>query len=143
MDLTWIVRGLTGGALIGLAASVLLVLNGRVTGISGIVNGLLSPALASERTWRVLFVLGLVGGGLLALPFLPNDDADTPALGVAIAAGALVGVGTRLANGCTSGHGVCGLSRLSGRSLVATLTFIATGAIAVLAARGHAVGVTP
>lgn len=135
------VRGAVGGALIGLSASLLLVLNGRVTGISGILNALLQPVAGEERTWRALFVVGLVFGGLIAGTwFSAGEEATLPSLPTAILAGVLVGVGTRLGNGCTSGHGVCGLSRLSVRSLVATLTFIATGAIAVLAMRGLSVG---
>ena len=128
--------------MIGLSASLLLVLNGRVSGISGILNALMRKPQSGELAWRVLFVLGLLAGGALGLPLLGNP-ATPPALPMALAAGALVGVGTRLANGCTSGHGVCGLSRLSVRSLAATLTFIATGALAVLATRGSVPGGTP
>ncbi len=134
MDWTWALRGLAGGAIIGASASLLLVLSGRVAGISGIVGGLLGAG--EERTWRALFVVGLLLGGALAMLVVPGAFASAPpAIGIAIAAGLLVGVGTKLGSGCTSGHGVCGLSRLSARSLVATLTFIATGAISVLAAR--------
>jgi len=141
MDLHWMLRGAVGGALIGLSASLLLVLNGRVTGISGILNSLLQPVAGVEWAWRALFVVGLLAGGLVAGAFLPSpDSAAIPGLPTAILAGILVGVGTRLGNGCTSGHGVCGLSRLSVRSLIATLTFIATGAVAVLAMRGLAAG---
>lgn len=137
MDEMWMVRGAVGGALIGVSASLVLAFSGRVTGISGILNGLMQRTSTSEVVWRSLFVAGLVIGGLIASVFVPGAYADTPpALGVAVVAGVLVGVGTRLGNGCTSGHGVCGLSRMSPRSLVATLTFIATGALAVLAARG-------
>jgi uncharacterized membrane protein YedE/YeeE len=134
MDWTWALRGLAGGAIIGASASLLLVLSGRVAGISGIVGGLLGAG--EDRTWRALFVGGLLLGGALAMLVVPGAFAGAPpAIGIAIAAGLLVGVGTKLGSGCTSGHGVCGLSRLSARSLVATLTFIATGAISVLAAR--------
>jgi uncharacterized membrane protein YedE/YeeE len=137
MDELWMMRGAVGGALIGVSASLVLAFSGRVTGISGIVNGLMQRTSAAEVTWRSLFVSGLVIGGLIASVFVPGAYSDPPpALGAAVLAGALVGVGTRLGNGCTSGHGVCGLSRMSPRSLVATLTFIATGALAVLAARG-------
>ncbi|HEX2875886.1 MAG TPA: YeeE/YedE thiosulfate transporter family protein [Polyangiaceae bacterium] len=132
---SWLVRGAVGGALIGLSASLMLVLNGRVTGISGILNGLMRPSEKAEAGWRALFVLGLIVGGALTLRALGND-ATPPPLATALLAGALVGVGTRIGNGCTSGHGVCGLSRLSPRSLAATLTFIATGALAVLATGG-------
>lgn len=132
--MTWVVRGLVGGALVGASASVLLLANGRVAGISGIVGGLLSPLSTEERRWRLLFVVGLVLAGVVAM-LLGSAAGTPPVLGVAIAAGLLVGVGTKLGNGCTSGHGVCGLSRLSPRSLVATLTFIGTGALAVVIAR--------
>lgn len=134
MDWTWALRGLAGGAIIGASASLLLVLSGRVAGISGIVAGL--AAAGEERIWRALFVIGLLLGGAAAMLVAPGAFAGAPpALGIAIVAGLLVGIGTQLGSGCTSGHGVCGLSRLSARSLVATLTFIATGAVAVLAAR--------
>lgn len=129
-------RGLGGGALIGMSASLMLVLAGRVTGISGMLNALMAPAEHGERRWRILFLVGLVAGGVVASAFVPGAFTGAmPGLGLAAAAGALVGVGTRIGNGCTSGHGVCGISRLSVRSLVATLTFIATGALAVLALR--------
>lgn len=143
MDVSWMVRGVVGGALIGLSASLLLVLNGRITGISGVLHALLSPLRGVELAWRLLFVLGLVLGGLVAMGLVPTAQGASPGLATALVAGALVGVGTRLGNGCTSGHGVCGLSRLSARSLVATLTFITTGAIAVLAMRGLPSGEAP
>jgi len=119
---------LAGGALIGVSASMMLLLNGRVAGVSGIVGGCLTP-MRSEGAWRVTFVAGLVVGGLLLMLFAPQAisfalDRSIPALAVA---GLLVGFGTRLGSGCTSGHGVCGLSRGSIRSLVATLTFMAAG----------------
>jgi len=136
MDELWMLRGAVGGALIGVSASLVLAFNGRVTGISGILNGLMQRADASELGWRALFVVGLVVGGLIAAAFVPGAYSDpAPSFGVAVLAGALVGVGTRLGNGCTSGHGVCGLSRLSVRSLVATVNFIAPGAIARIPAR--------
>ncbi len=135
MDWSWALRGLLGGAMIGASASLLWVLNGRVAGVSGILGGLIGQQ-GEERRWRALFVLGLVLGGGIAAGLVPGAlPASPPALGVALAAGALVGVGTQLGSGCTSGHGVCGLSRLSVRSLVATVTFIATGALAVLVSR--------
>ncbi len=113
---------LAGGALIGASASLLLMGEGRVAGISGIVAGLLA-----ER-WRALFVVGLVAGGVLMRIFLPLSFGEAVvSLPLAIAAGLLVGVGTKLGSGCTSGHGVCGISRFSKRSIVATLTFMATG----------------
>ncbi|XAH21221.1 YeeE/YedE family protein [Xylophilus sp. GW821-FHT01B05] len=131
---------LAGGALIGLAAALLLLLNGRIAGISGIVGGLLGRSVAGDRLWRVLFVAGL----LLAVPLwhafgalpLPHIAAGTPTL---IAAGLLVGLGTRYGAGCTSGHGVCGLSRGSPRSLVATAAFMAAGFATVYLVR-HLLG---
>jgi uncharacterized membrane protein YedE/YeeE len=121
-----------GGALIGLSAALLMLFNGRIAGISGIFGGLLRPA-TGEFGWRLAFVLGLVGGGVGLAAALPGyfavDIARSPL--AVIAAGLLVGFGTRLGSGCTSGHGVCGISRFSLRSLVATLTFMATGAVTV------------
>jgi uncharacterized protein len=121
-----------GGALIGLSASILLLFNGRVAGISGIFAGLLSPQ-RGDTGWRLAFVGGLLVGGValfLAAPtlFAVTYDRTLPMIAIA---GVLVGVGVRLGSGCTSGHGVCGLSRLSPRSLVATVTFIFTGAVTV------------
>lgn len=142
MTETWMLRGIVGGLLIGISASLVLVLNGRVTGISGILNALMRKPDGLEYAWRALFVAGLLGGALL-LTKLSESDTVAPSSTVALVAGALVGVGTRLANGCTSGHGVCGTSRLSLRSLVATFTFIATGGFAVLALRTLTTGVAP
>ena len=126
---------LAGGALIGLAASVLVLFNGRVAGISGIVGGLLSPK-AGDIGWRLAFVLGLVGAPWIYLQFAAAPsvqvDAGTSSL---VVAGLLVGLGTRYGSGCTSGHGVCGLSRLSLRSLVATLLFMGTGFATVFVLR--------
>ena len=130
---------LAGGLLIGLAAALFLLLNGRIAGISGILGGLLRPA-AGDMAWRVAFILGLVGAPLLFQLFSPlpavQIDADTATL---VAAGLLVGVGTRYGSGCTSGHGVCGLSRLSPRSLVATVAFMAAGFVTVFIVR-HLIG---
>jgi uncharacterized membrane protein YedE/YeeE len=121
---------LLGGALIGLSASLLLLGSGKVAGISGIVAGLMRPA--SDRAWRALFVLGLLAGGAAVAALFPRAFGSSPRpLALLAAAGVLVGFGARLGGGCTSGHGVCGLSRLSKRSLVATLTFMSTAAIAV------------
>lgn len=136
MDVVWMLRGLAGGALIGVSASVLLLMNGRVAGISGILGGLLVRTTRDERIWRALFLLGLAAGGLIALALVPGAfGGAAPSLAIAIAAGVLVGAGTKIGNGCTSGHGVCGISRFSARSIVATLTFITTGALTLLAAR--------
>ena len=131
---------LAGGILIGLAAASFVLLNGRIAGISGILGGLLTPS-TGDIGWRVAFMAGLIGAPLLwilAADMPPiNVEAGYPAL---IIAGLLVGIGTRYGSGCTSGHGVCGLSRLSPRSLVATLTFMATGFVTVFLIR-HALGV--
>ncbi|MDX8120654.1 YeeE/YedE family protein [Janthinobacterium sp. GMG2] len=122
---------LAGGMLIGLAAALLILFNGRIAGISGIVGGLLRPR-SGDLGWRIAFLAGLIGTPLLyqlwqALPPV-QIDAGTPAL---IVAGLLVGVGVRYGAGCTSGHGVCGLSRLSPRSLAATCAFMAAGFLTV------------
>ncbi|WP_437602061.1 YeeE/YedE family protein [Sorangium sp. So ce590] len=123
---------LVGGALIGLSASLLLLFNGRVAGISGIFGGLLFRE-PGDTAWRAAFVAGLLLGGLALAVAHPGafPPAGGGSLGLMVAAGLLVGLGARLGNGCTSGHGVCGLSRLSARSLVATMTFMATAAITV------------
>ncbi|MCI0569512.1 MAG: YeeE/YedE family protein [Myxococcaceae bacterium] len=134
------VASLLGGALIGLSAALLLLLNGRIAGISGIAGGLFFPA-RGEAGWRLAFVGGLVAGGVLLAAFAPGvfgrGAVVSPAL--LVVAGLLVGFGTRLGNGCTSGHGVCGLARGSTRSLVATLTFMAAGALTVFVVR-HVLG---
>lgn len=130
---------LAGGAIIGAAAALFALLNGRVAGISGILGGLLRPAQA-DVAWRVAFIAGLVAaavayGMFAALPGVVID-AGYPLL---VTAGVLVGVGTRYGAGCTSGHGVCGMARLSPRSVVATLAFMAAGAATVFVAR-HVLG---
>ena len=133
-------QALAGGVLIGLSAVVLLLLNGRIAGISGITFGLFERAKPAEWAWKAAFVLGLVGAGVAVLAWqgqAPLSPASTPLL---VLAGLLVGVGTALGNGCTSGHGVCGLGRLSGRSLAAVLTFMATAIATVFVAR-HLLGV--
>lgn len=136
MDWTWALRGLVGGALIGVSASLLLLTHGRIAGISGMLADLVAGRVAGERSWGGLFLLGLVLGAAVVLLAWPATAAAVPpALGVAIVAGLLVGVGTRIGSGCTSGHGVCGISRLSMRSILATLTFVAAGAITVAAMR--------
>lgn len=138
-----IVIPLLGGALIGLSASLLLLFNGRVAGISGIAGGLFSP-VRGEVGWRLAFVAGLVGGGWVLRAFWPATLGISAVSGSAglVAAGLLVGFGTRLGSGCTSGHGVCGLARGSERSLVATLTFMAMGMLTVYLAR-HVLGGAP
>ncbi len=131
---------LAGGLLIGLAAVLLVLLNGRIAGISGIVGGLLRPE-RGEVAWRLAFVLGLVGAPLAYAVLdevpAPRIDASWAALSLA---GLLVGIGTRYGAGCTSGHGVCGLSRFSARSLAATLVFMGAGFATVLVTR-HLIGV--
>lgn len=121
-----------GGVLIGVAATMMLGLNGKITGISGIIGGSLKK-LTSHDYWRLAFIFGLVfGGGILLLvaPHLFEYEFKASYIEMVIA-GLLVGYGTRLGSGCTSGHGVCGLPRLAPRSLVATLSFIIAGVIAV------------
>lgn len=130
---------LAGGLLIGFAAALLVLGNGRIAGISGILGGLLDTT-SSDRAWRTAFVLGLFAAPWLfkvftALP--PVTIASSPT--VLVVAGLLVGIGTRYASGCTSGHGVCGLSRRSGRSLAATVTFMAMGFFTVFVTR-HLLG---
>jgi uncharacterized membrane protein YedE/YeeE len=133
------VPALIGGMLIGLASILLLLLSGRVAGISGILGGLLPPT-AGDTTWRLAFLLGLVLAGLgyawLGGVSGITIDADLPKLAVA---GLLVGVGTRLGSGCTSGHGICGVGRLSPRGLVATAIFVAVGIATVFVTR-HLMG---
>jgi uncharacterized membrane protein YedE/YeeE len=130
---------LGGGALIGASAALLVLLNGRIAGISGILGGLLRPA-RGDVNWRIAFVLGIVIAPLAFGMFIPlpsvQIDAATSTL---IAAGLLVGIGTRYGSGCTSGHGVCGLSRLSPRSMVATAAFMVAGFVTVFVVR-HLIG---
>jgi len=130
---------LAGGVLIGLAASVLVVANGRIAGISGLLGSLLQPG-GDARTEKALFLLGLVLAPLLwgIFAVLPRIEFQTGAVGL-IAAGLLVGVGTRYGSGCTSGHGVCGIARLSPRSMLATLCFMASGFATVFVFR-HLLG---
>lgn len=122
---------LAGGAVLGLSAALFVLLNGRIAGISGVLGGLLRPR-AGDLAWRVAFV-----GGLLVAPLVFGLFMELPTMQVAaeapllVVAGLLVGIGTRLGSGCTSGHGVCGISRLSPRSIVATLSFMASGFLTV------------
>lgn len=130
---------LAGGVLIGLAAALMVVLLGRIAGISGIVGNLLQTATwgsVRQWGWRVAFVLGMVAAPILWQWFAPLPAMEMPSNPWVIGlAGLLVGFGTRLGSGCTSGHGVCGLSRLSLRSLAATLMFMATGVLTVFVVR--------
>ena len=130
---------LAGGALIGLAATLFLLLNGRVAGVSGVVFGLLAP-MRGDVAWRAMFVVGLIVGAVLYRG-LDGTSAITigASLPVLVAGGLLAGLGTRVSGGCTSGHGVCGISLLSVRSLAATLTFMASAGIVVYIMR-HVVG---
>jgi uncharacterized membrane protein YedE/YeeE len=130
---------LAGGALIGLAAGLLILLSGRIAGISGILGGLLSPR-TGDIGWRLAFVAGILATPLLAAPFIelraPTIEASHAVL---VGAGLLVGFGTRLGAGCTSGHGVCGLARLSPRSVAATVCFMFAGVATVYVVR-HLLG---
>ncbi|MGZ8180809.1 MAG: YeeE/YedE family protein [Methylobacter sp.] len=133
------IAGLAGGLLIGTAAALFVLLNGRIAGISGILAGLIQTG-KGDKIWRMMFVLGLV-----ASPFIYRIASDLPAVtieagtGQLIIAGLMVGLGTSYASGCTSGHGVCGISRGSVRSIVATLTFMMAGFITVYLTR-HLLG---
>ncbi len=140
---------LLGGILIGLAAAILMVFNGRVAGISGVLGGILAPRSCEDHvgvgSWRGAFMAGLLAGGVGLVIVAPelfsaaaemaNLEATGRGLGVLVVAGLLVGFGTRMGGGCTSGHGVCGLARLSKRSLAATLTFMGVAAVVVFLMR--------
>lgn len=128
-----IIKPLIGGLLIGLSTSLLLFLNGKIAGISGITKGIIEQKSKLERGWRMLFIIGLVLGGLIINLFLPQRlFADYSLnLWLAIFGGLLVGVGTALGNGCTSGHGICGITRGSKRSITATIVFMASGMLTV------------
>ena len=121
---------LIGGLLLGVASAVFILINGRILGISGILGGLLPPKVG-DISWRVAFLLGMLAAPTVFMTLAPAGLASEPRIDAGfwtvIAAGLLVGIGTRYASGCTSGHGVCGLSRLSPRSLVATLSFMGAG----------------
>jgi len=142
-SITSIATAVTGGALIGTSASLLLRLNGRIAGISGIIAGLFDWS-SLEAGWKRLFLAGLLAGGVVFAVASPATIAVDVRGSFArtVMAGLLVGVGTRLAGGCTSGHGVCGISRLSTRSLLATVVFMATGILTVFVTR-HLIAVQP
>ncbi len=131
MSQDWI-NALLGGVLIGVSVSLMLLWNGRVTGISGIINGAMTP-VKGDTLWRVLFIAGLFLGGIVMGQLNPKvfENTVTSDIWTTVAAGLLVGFGTILGSGCTSGHGVCGISRMSPRSLVATVVFMAAGIAAV------------
>ncbi|MDD9947012.1 MAG: YeeE/YedE thiosulfate transporter family protein [Myxococcales bacterium] len=130
-----------GGILIGLASALLLYAQGRVLGVSGVLGGAIKR-LPGDNGWRWAFLGGLVASGATLFPLAPDwfDTSGAPSVLFVAVAGLLVGYGTRLGNGCTSGHGVCGISRLSQRSMVATGTFMLTGMITALAVRLAGVG---
>lgn len=129
---------LAGGILLGVASALFILLNGRVLGISGILGGLLPPK-AGDTGWRIAFLLGLAAAPMTFMLLAPPGWMQAPRIdagyGTIVIAGLLVGLGTRYGSGCTSGHGVCGLSRLSPRSMVATATFMAAGFLVVFIAR--------
>ena len=133
--------GLIGGLMIGFAAVLLLVFNGRIMGASGILGGLVDGSGKGNADERIAFVAALFGApALVAILFGAPDTHATTSVGVLIAAGLLVGIGTRVGNGCTSGHGVCGMSRFSMRSIVATLFYLFAGGATMLVAR-HVLGI--
>ena len=129
---------LTGGIILGVASAIFILVNGRILGISGILGGLLPPK-AGDTTWRLAFLLGMFAAPTVFHAVVPAQYISAPRIDASgwmvIAAGLLVGIGTRYASGCTSGHGVCGLSRLSPRSLVATLSFMGAGFVMVYVLR--------
>ena len=144
MQIDWLsftpIPSLLGGMILGIAAALYVLLHGRILGISGIISGLLHPK-QDDRAWRITLVLGLLTAPVLAALFfeirpIVEVDADWIAI---IIAGLLVGFGSRYGSGCTSGHGICGLSRLSPRSLVATLSFMGAGFLVVFVLR-HVIG---
>lgn len=136
MAQSWLLA-LAGGAMIGVASALLFLTHGRIAGISGVVGSLLPPATAPDRGWRIAFLGGLLSAGLVAAIVAPSAvGASARSLPVVVVAGLIVGFGTRLGSGCTSGHGVCGMARLSTRSMIAVATFMGTGAITAWVAGG-------
>lgn len=130
---------LAGGGLIGIAAAIFILFNGRIAGITGIAGGLIRPK-KSDISWRIAFILGLVFSPLVWKLFSPLPSIEIEASNSLLAiAGLIVGISTRYGSGCTSGHGVCGISRLSPRSIIATLAFMATGFLTVYVVR-HLIG---
>jgi uncharacterized membrane protein YedE/YeeE len=129
---------LTGGIVLGIASALFILINGRILGISGILGGLLPPKLG-DTTWRIAFLLGMFAAPTVFHAVVPAEYITAPRIEATewmiVVAGLLVGVGTRYASGCTSGHGVCGLSRLSPRSLVATASFMSAGFVTVYVVR--------
>lgn len=143
MTIDWIaftpLASLAGGVVIGIAAALFILFNGRIAGISGVLGGLLRP-VRGDVAWRTAFLAGLVGSPLLyaLVTELPRPRIDAGYAGLVVA-GLLVGIGTRYGSGCTSGHGVCGISRLSARSLAATAAFMLAGFVTVYVVR-HLIG---
>ena len=136
MPIDWIM-GLIGGLLIGGAAALFLLVNGRIMGASGLLGGLVDGSGRSDGGERLAMIAGLiVVPGVIALAMGGAQTHLTSNMGLIVLAGVLVGIGTRLANGCTSGHGVCGISRLSLRGIIATLIYIGAGAVTIAALRG-------
>ena len=133
---------LTGGIILGVASAIFILVNGRILGISGILGGLMPPKVG-DTTWRIAFLLGLFAAPAVFHAVVPAQYITAPRIDAAeltvVAAGLLVGIGTRYASGCTSGHGVCGLSRLSPRSLVATVSFMFSGFVMVYVMRHLAI----
>ena len=143
-EFNWM-TALMGGILIGISSTIMLAWNGRITGISGMVHMIVTPR-AGDVSWRWIFLIGMMGGGALYeywLAPLQSGLPQTPAFEFApiamIVGGLIVGFGTRMGGGCTSGHGVCGLGRLSPRSLIAVITFVTTGIVTVFIIR-HLLG---
>jgi uncharacterized membrane protein YedE/YeeE len=142
MNLDWAhftpFASLTGGIILGIGSAIFILVNGRILGISGILGGLLPPKVG-DTTWRIAFMLGLFAAPTVFHAVVPAEYITAPRIDatdlMVIAAGLLVGIGTRYASGCTSGHGVCGLSRLSPRSLVATASFMFSGFVMVYVMR--------
>ena len=140
MPIEW-TMGLVGGAIIGLAAAVYLLVNGRIMGASGIIGGLIDGSAREAMSERAAFIAGLIlVPGVIALVTGSADTHLTDNLAIVALAGLLVGIGTRIANGCTSGHGVCGISRFSLRGIVATVFYIGAGGLTVVLAR-HILGI--
>lgn len=142
MNIDWIhftpMVSLIGGIILGVAASAFILINGRILGISGIIGGLLDHQ-RGDVAWRITFILGLISSPFVASLVLPQNLIPSPRIemgyGPIAIAGLLVGLGTRYGSGCTSGHGICGLSRLSLRSFVATLTFMSVGFLTTFCVR--------
>ena len=128
-----VIMPLTGGILIGIAASMMLLVSGRIAGVSGIFGGMLFQQ-GKERAWRLYFITGLIAGGIILYTINTEFFENSSGRGLLAVniAGLLVGIGTRIGGGCTSGHGVCGIGRLSVRSILATVTFVVAGMVAVI-----------